>query len=551
MTCITRESFLNDYLCPLEPAHDFGNTGGPAHFAPSHPKEWSQADSALDFGANPSGNEGSSYNGYYTAVSPDKKLLAISTAAEGIQVYDIASRELRESLEGTGSVCFRPFAARRDDCESSLQTRLQTLDPSGYVLMSSVPSTRQSRNPRADQLILWDLDQHGRTLDKEEPIDPSAFSTKAIDAIAPELEKNHEWTRCFIDASTLHTKFAEALSQVAADHVRRHNTIIGNARLGGFGSVPFSKDGKLLLYHSNDETTQQGMRAPAHLPQVVVYDMDTGIEVHRLMGHTDAIMWSAISPSNKHIASVSWDGTMRMYSASTGGLEWVTEPSGGQSWAGAFSQDSQFVAWSSKSGCVVQISVFPGKFSNWCRTLEWHPSKPQLAMCAGNEAYVWDALDGFDGKTLQHFRLDDHRSLGSSMASIEAVGWLEEGRMLYLETSEGTKIVYDAESNTKEMFRRPAGVPAGYVHGGIYGLFTDEEGRDFYICVDGDRTVRYWRKGPAPAGSWWEKDPNPSASEKKAFPETGKYVKITKRPSKATMPEESSKDRADRGVHST
>jgi WD40 repeat protein len=79
------------------------------------------------------------------------------------------------------------------------------------------------------------------------------------------------------------------------------------------------------------------MRTSQNLPAVVIYDLEAGVEIHRLTGHTDAIMWSAISPNKERVATVSWDGTLRMYSVSTGALMWVTENSGGQSWAGAFS----------------------------------------------------------------------------------------------------------------------------------------------------------------------------------------------------------------------
>lgn len=100
---------------------------------------------------------------------------------------------------------------------------------------------------------------------------------------------------------------------------------------------------------------QRSMREPGDLPQVVVYDIDTGKEVHHLSGHTDAIMWTSFSLDDQYIASVSWDGTMRMYSASTAELLWVTENSGGQSWSAAFSPDTKHIVWSSSGGRVTKL----------------------------------------------------------------------------------------------------------------------------------------------------------------------------------------------------
>jgi Tol biopolymer transport system component len=383
---------------------------------------------------------------------------------------------------------------------------------------------------------LWDLDQHGRILDQEEPIDPAAFATKAIDAIAPELATSHEMTRDFIDASALAAQFTKALNEVAADHRRRHKTVIDNATFGAFSSTFFSYDGKYMLYHTDYRATQRGLRAPENLPQVVIYDLEAGKEAHRLAGHMDAIMWSAFSPDSEYVASVSWDGTLRMYSASNGRLEWASEDSGGQSWTGAFSPNSRFIAWSSKSGRNVQVhevtdglktSTCKEKFSDWCRCLEWHPTRSELAMCAGKTDYIWDLSDDADGRIVQHYTMDDDKSW-LRMRGVQSVGWMDEGRLLYVELSEGTKLIYNTESNAKELFRRPMGVHAGYVKGGFYGVSTKDE-QDFYLSIDGDGKARYWRTSIAAHPSWWEKESSAAVAEKKPFPGTGKYVKITKK----------------------
>jgi WD40 repeat protein len=399
--------------------------------------------------------------------------------------------------------------------------------------------------------ILWDLDQHGRILDEEEHIDVGAFATKAIDAILPVLTAEHEWTEEFAKASNLRTDFEKALRQAAADHRRRHHTILRDARVGSFGSSIFSNDGKLLLYHTMNDSTQRSMRVPEKLPHVVVYDIDAGRELHRLSGHTDAIMWSAISPDQQCIASVSWDGTLRMYLATTGNLMWATEKSGGQSWAGAFTPDSTHIIWSSNGGRVIQVldvidglkvSTFPETLTDWSRDLVWHPAGDQVALCVGQHAYVWRPFDGADGTITQHFVLDESKDW-HRMASVQALGWMEDGRALALQFSDGSKMVYDMETNSKEVFARPKGIQAASVGSGFYGVLKSDEGPDFYISVDGDGKVRYWSTSVPARPSWWEKEQKDSdTASKKAYPETGKYVNVTKVPKKGLAPEKSGRD---------
>lgn len=488
MRCYTREGFLRDYAFPLEPAHDFERNGNAADFASGHPwpAYWENPGSVIDFGKDfDEKSETVTYKNLNSALSSDNKLLAISSNREKILVYDVFSKELRSTLDGTGKIVFRP---------------VMESDYSGYTLISSLSDHEARAGLSKNRLVLWDLDQHGRLLDEEEAIDAALFATKAVDAILPELVTEHEWTKEFAKGSDLHTDFKSALERVAAEHRRRHHTMLNDARLSNYGPMPFSKDGHLLLYLNENGSTRNSMRTPDKLPQVVVYEVESGEEIHRLTGHTDAIMWASFSPNGRHIASVSWDGTMRMFSADTGDLEWATENSGGQSWAGSFTPDSKHVIWSSKSGRVVQVhevsdgrkvATFPEAFTDWCRNLEWHPDGQEVALCAGKHAYIWRPFDGPDGTISQDFLLDGKNEW--LMQCILQLRWTINGGALMLEFADGTKLVYDTRTNSKELFRRPQGVQIASVSGGIYGVLSSADEPDFYINVDGDGKVRYSR----------------------------------------------------------
>jgi WD40 repeat protein len=521
----TREQLLKEYTFPLEPAQDFERDGHPAEFASGHPwpAHWHSFAEAIDFGIEMKEQNKGAYKSFHSALSSDQKLLAISSSLERIVIYDVASKKLRATLEGAGHVVFRP---------------VQDSETNGYILISSICDGEARGAVSENRLILWELDQHGRLLDEEEPIDATAFATKAIESILPDLISAHEWTKDFAQASSLYADLEKALSKAAANHRRRHYTTFNNARLGNFESVSFSDNGRLFLYHGDNRSTQRSIRDADKLPHVVVYDMDTGEKVHHLRGHTDSIMWSAISPDNRHIASVSWDGTMRMYSASTGDLEWATDDSGGQSWAGAFAPNSKTIVWSCNKGREIQvldvsdgrkISTFQQSLDLWCRNFAWDPTGEQIALCEGKNAYVWRPYDGADGSLTQHFLLEKDPTW--RLASVTSINWMNNGRALALQFSEGTKLVYDLQANSKEVFVRPKEVESAWVGSGFYGVIGDHESH--YLSVDGDAKVRYIRTSMPRSPSWWEKesgstDSRTTSTTKKMYPETGKYVKITK-----------------------
>lgn len=537
-TCYSSKDFMNEWSFPLQPSHDFELNDEPAQYTPGHPREWGNETTFIDFHETiKDGQPGRSYANYYTAISPDKKLMAITSNYERILVYDIESQELRQVLDGAGDMVFSPLLQLGDE-EKVKGPSGDSAKVPAYALGCNA-SDKRSRTGVHNQLVFWELDQYGRLLDQEEPVDASAFAAQSIDAILPDLIMKHEWSKEFVNASSLHVDFAKALSEAATAHRRRHNMVFNDAEFGKFGSTSFSSDGRLFLYHSQNSSTQSGMRDPDELPRIIVVDVPAGKELHRLSGHTDAIMWSAISPDNQHIASASWDGTLRMYSAATGELEWTTNADG-QSWTGAFSADTSYIVWSSGNGQAVvvhevdrgrEISIFPETLRDWCRSLAWHPNGEQVALCSGKHAYIWRPFDGTNGTIIQHYQVEDDKNW-RSMASIGEVTWLDNGRLLHLYISDGTNLIYDTQSNLKELLVHPKGVGGGWVSHGFHGDVKISGVQDGYISVDGDGKVRYWSSGVVSRQSWWEKAPDNidgvAKAKKTPFPETGKYVKVTR-----------------------
>ncbi|KAF2794321.1 WD40 repeat-like protein [Melanomma pulvis-pyrius CBS 109.77] len=533
MHCISRNDFLGEYEFPLKPKHDFKLNGYSAFWASDHPAQWGRETDSIklpNIGVDGADRSNLSFT---SAISGDSKLLAVSLDNAHILIYHIESGELRQELDGTGKMAFAPSPPKKSGEGGNVEVN-EPGSPAAYTLVSGVADAGD-QNTGTSRLVVWELDKHGRLLDEEEPVDASAFATKAIESITAQLKVGHEWSQSFIESSTLHADFERALEKVAANHRRRHNTTIDDATLASFGESPFSSDGSLMLYlpqnryYENDGVTKRP-------PSVVVWDIKASKVLLRLSDyHTDVIMWTSFSPDNKWIATVSWDGTMRMHSMEPGAFTWVTPNSGGQAWTAAFTPDSKHIVWSSANGGTIQVhdvsdgrlvSTFQKPFSEWCRCLKWHPDGQQLAFCAGLVVYIWRPFDSPNGTITQHFELEYDEWHG--FGHIEAVEWFEHGRKLALMSSEGSALVWDGPTNLKELFRRNKGAQVAWT-GGIFYHISDE-GRNvgsMYLSVDGDGKLRYWKKLLSkPARSWWDK--LESSLPKREFPETGKYVKITK-----------------------
>jgi WD40 repeat protein len=267
------------YEFPIEPWCDFQIEGQAPTWASGHPKEWFRDPQSIELprSAKAEGRTSQIYKSIHSAISPDDKLLAV-TSEDGtrILIYDIDSKELRQKLDGTGKIVFAPLPKKEPEPNAPASNAIAS---PAYMLVSGIPGIDAPKHA-APNLIIWELDRHGRLLDEEEEVDASAFATKAVESITAQLEENHEWSKEFIASSDLHADFESALKRVAANHRRRHYATLSNAALPGFGALPFSSDGKFMLYHQGNHTDRKNA-------SVIVWDVKAGKEVLRLTGHTD------------------------------------------------------------------------------------------------------------------------------------------------------------------------------------------------------------------------------------------------------------------------
>lgn len=259
------------------------------------------------------------------------------------------------------------------------------------MLMSSI-CTGHWITPLAP-VVLWNLDKNGHLIGEEEPIDTNALATKAIEAVLPELVSNHGWTTNFVIKSALHSDIESALTRVATDHRRRNYTMFDQARTSHFSSDRFSSDGKLFWYQTTNLNTENKSPESNDCPKIVrhmiiVYDIETKKTLHHFAGDTNPIFWSAMSPDQKRVASISWNGTLRMYSLESNKLEWALENPGNMFSPGAFTPDSQHIVWNVGISKVVQIHkvsngqmvvTLDGKLNHPSGQFAWHPAGDLLA----------------------------------------------------------------------------------------------------------------------------------------------------------------------------
>ena len=152
---------------------------------------------------------------------------------------------------------------------------------------------------------------------------------------------------------------------------------------------------------------------------------------------------------------------MRIYHPDTGELLWSRADSGGQSWAAGFSPDSRHIIWSSSGGRAVQVhdvtdgrvvSTFHGDLQRWCRHLKWHPTGNSVAFSADKHVYAWRPFNGSNGTISQHFVLDDMKNSLHHLVEVVSFAWMNAGQRLAMTISDGTHLIYDFQTNRKELF---------------------------------------------------------------------------------------------------
>lgn len=143
-----------------------------------------------------------------------------------------------------------------------------------------------------------------------------------------------------------------------------HNKILQfEGKLPKYGPA-FSPDEKSLIYLSQNQTIQNddsddddyADKEPSSLLTVNIWNVESKSLHRQLYGHTDSIKRVGVSPGNLQIASISWDGTARVWDIESGLCLHTFGPYHGQLWSGAFSPNGEYLAFNQGNPkCYVHI----------------------------------------------------------------------------------------------------------------------------------------------------------------------------------------------------
>lgn len=475
MGFMNQRKFLEQYTYSLE--NDFTSPSGePAAWAPAHPKHWGQERAKILL----NGKAGA------LALSPDDKLIAVGVE-EDIHIFHVATHQRLEVLRGhTGVIGIVQFSA-------SLVHNSENQNFPHYMLVS------QSDTENDQMIILWELDEHGKFVPlgerREKTVDSDTLAVKALQPLMSQLIADYGWDPSEKAIGALDQDVRNAFRHAIKIHEQEYRLCF-EGQLASFGSPAFSPDGKTMIYLSQNESTQSGSREAAYLPCVNLWDVESRSLRHQLLGHTDAIMCTSMSLDNLLVASISWDGTARVWDTNSGACLRVLGPFGGQLWCGAFSPDGKYLALSQGSpktyiyvyevGTGRPVSHFEG-FHRWARSLAWSPDGTMIA-CGADDSELF-ILDPYTGEERMRWRLAFEDPLMRGFAAIRRVQFVDGGRKLIFRITEGTVEMYDFESNTKQQFTRRTEDKIERCPGS--GIVCSSDSR-FLVVPDVDDVLRLW-----------------------------------------------------------
>jgi WD40 repeat protein len=421
------------------------------------------------------------------AMSPDESLLAVGVG-HNIHIYSLVTFGLIDIL--TGSIGDINNLAFQPNDQHTKSEKLLLVSESG------------SRTQELDSVIIfWQLERGGRDSQRTGPVGVEAAARSGSDAALRGLASELAWTTEEPASSTLAEGFQKLISDSIRQRSLSHRRVL-KGTLAHFNSLPLTPDGKYLFFLTKEKNTTEGNDCWYYDSCVNIYNMSTDTLTHKLYGHTDDIMSILPSPDSKLIASVCWDGSVRIWDIESGICEHVLGPFGHQMWAGAWSPDSKHLAFTSGSGTLYvyeigqneqeqdpkEVARYEG-IKDWIRALQWSPDGTTIAIGAGQgKLVVWNP---WKREELQTWQLKFEKSHMASFFEVMDAQFVDGGRRVVFSSTEGTVEVYDFVENQKCRFARSQAGNSVERHGRI-GKFCYSSKLGIIITYDGGSAVRAW-----------------------------------------------------------
>jgi WD40 repeat protein len=376
------------------------------------------------------------------SVNSDETKLAISAGVE-IDIYDIKSGDKRVLYGHLGNVDAIGFVpGQPNKIVSSAQ---------GH---SGGPQSQPNDKP---EIIVWDLET--LPIGKPGGLDVDRVSGDAIKAIRSRLAEKGGFTLAPEEEVELSDTISRTLKRFNTyHHISPSYRLVGQLPTS-FQSPLFSNKGDIFIYIPGPRAQSNG----DDTWNIALYTL-TNMTTKTLVGHRDAIMWIGFSPDDSLVASAGWDGTFKIWDASTAQEKWSFRTDR-QNWAGVFSPNGEKFLGTDGDGIIRVWNMETGQeearyenqeshIDRWCRAVDWSPDGRYVSVGADNMGLVmlFDMEEVKDGKMkpIQTRRLsldktdmpEEWRAFGV-MLSVHTNKFLPDGLKLVHTTpmDEGVEVV--------------------------------------------------------------------------------------------------------------
>jgi WD40 repeat protein len=330
------------------------------------------------------------------AWSADGKSIASGGTDDVIRIWDAATMRERAVLRGPKSdvlgVAFAPDGRRLLSIDKDpalrwwdLETRTELgrvpFDTPVWCVALSVDGRRALSGHEDKTLRLWDM----ATLRELRRFRGHAGPVRCV-AFSPDgrrvLSGGHDHTVCLWDVAS-------------GEELRRLE-----GHTGLIGGVAFSPDGHLAL--SANDCQGGGSNRPAPDYELRLWDLDTGKELRRFVGHAYPVRGVAFSPDGRQAFSWGDDGTLRSWEVETGkevgrfeghagpvrGL--ALSPDGRRAVSGG--EDCTVRLWDTAAGQEVRALSGP---TGWAMQVTFSADGGDVLVASGDRVVrVWDVAQG-------------------------------------------------------------------------------------------------------------------------------------------------------------